>query len=1625
MAEVKNSFLSSKMNKDLDDRLIPNGEYRNAVNVSINKSTGENVGTAQTVLGNEQTIDFSTSLNAASLEVIGVFPDEVSNTIYAVLTNNIIDPYVPTGAVGNNTDYPANQSSITNGPIEITAAGATYTNEINGTTTAVSGSGTGLTVSVTVDGSGAITEAVIQTFGSGYAINDVVQVNGGNSAARLTIKSLLPNDHFIVAYNITTTNLVTIVQGSFLNFSTLYPITGINLLEELLFFTDNRNQPRKINITRTPPYYTTEDQISVAKYYPYETIELYQPSSIAGAVVQTETINAVSNSNVITFNPAASGTAPTISLGVTGIAATLLAAGQGYAVAASVPVEGGSGAGLLIQILTVSASGQGIATFQIVNEGVGYVTGDVVTVVQGSSSNTAELTISVVKENTFITDVTNWPNSIIVNQTQDLPAGMSVKLSEPETTMQDAISEYLPVEANAGGTGFFSVLSPTNFEVAIESYVGSSEIIGSNIFLKNASGNYIDTNIKVVGKTTSGTDFVIVASASLNGFSEYAANAVVRFAIPNPYFNQVFKDNGNIDFLSDKFVRFSYRYKFDDGEYSLMAPFTQPCFIPEQDGYFIGADINGDGVSDTEKAYRSTEVGFMENKVNKILLNIPLPSDANSLSYNFKVTEIDILYKESDQTSIKVVDSVPLLNNVQGTSDYYQYEYGSKPPFKTLPQSDTVRVFDKIPVKAASQEIASNRVIYGNFQDKHTPPSFLNYTLATGAKGVIGATVDPKFTISENKVTNYTSIVEYPNASLKENRTYEVGVVLADRFGRQSTVIFSRTKLSLLPSFIASSTYSQYRSLADNENTSTNPSGGILNFDGDSLKIQFIDIINSFKNQTTGAPGLYNGNANSQDYNPLGWYSFKIVVKQTEQDYYNVYIPMAMAAYPLDSTKEINTTSHIVLYNDNINKVPRDLQEVGPTQREFPSSVRMFGRVNSTNISQTGQFYPGRSASLSTTIATIKDLFDFEEFPVLSANQYVFYNYDYTGGAGATSGTDFTTSDGSSLIARIESSNDTRFGIAVPSGGKFSGKPQLNVFETAPTISNLDIYYETSTAGRIDLLNKAIAEGPAANVFTTLTDFVFILNEGFIGRNADPSNAASFNLNTRCTTPFQPVNFNGAPLGVASENVCELLSIVNQNGSENNEEGIPYFVSPSTGVSSDGIFGVEQVLDNSGIATGAFRIVLTKAGSADGGTGAPAVATTPGLVVAGGNGNTDSYNYTFVLKFENQAAAEPFIFEFTGTLENLFPPSTCPLPTPSGGIQVVDIDANKSYPCCCTNGGCNPVAIPPTVFDLAEGQIGPLFGVTCQNGSGTDSLDRLDMTFAITRLIETTVSGIDIVYDTPAEIEQRFIITQGPGPAGFPALSNQQAVISVPQQNLLNNNIKYVLTIRACDGGTPNLCQFCDITFEFLEQPVVIFDNGFAAIVPAPPAPPPILPGGVLSNRYSYDVCQGRYWSPTGGQGPIPSTAQSMVYFPINVQTLYADVKFRLEGVIYNAASTAEAVISGDVAINIVFNESGYNGTPLQVQNPSATGVYPTANGIKHTISGPITIPASGVVNFTSTSTLRLNVTQGSEGWGSQGSGDNTNVGMNVFIGGFGGDEQCFGNTKKPVVEVRLRAMVP
>ena len=730
MAEVKNSFLKSKMNKDLDSRLIPNGEYRDAVNVQVSRSEGDDVGALQNVLGNFELSNIGGDQGYYDIKCIGYCVDDSKDDVYMFFTN-----YLDTNAFGARPVF------------------STY-------------------------------------------------VDGGGYSKYF---------HGIYVYNTRTNTLNMLVEGLFLNFSINKPILGVNLLENVLFWTDDRNQPRKINVDKAksnPTFYNSEDKISVAKYYPYQSPLL-------------------------------------------------------------------------------------------------------------------------IKE----TDTSTPENPVY------------------ETTMYDASEEFLPD-----------------------------------------------------GTTT------------------------------NPYYDANFP--GDPRYLEDKFVRFSYRFKFKDGEYSLIAPFTQPCFIPKQDGYFI--------VDDEKTTISSTIVSFMENKVNKIKLQIPLPYAAENMESSLDIEEIDIIYKESDGIPLKVVETIPA-SDLSGSDRVYEYEYLSQKPYKTLPEDEVFRVYDKVPVRALAQEVVSNRVVYANFQDKHTPPKSLNYQVAGSEKY---SATNPEVDF------NAKSTIEYPNHTLKENRNYQVGVVLSDRYGRQSTVILSNNKDSKEADnpFGADTLYLPYRNVNDS-----------ISFFGDSLKMIFNEKILPNRNAITGDPGLYS------QTNPLGWYSYKIVVKQLEQDYYNVYTSGAIKGNPEVNTEQLDS-SFIVLINDNINKIPRDLSEVGPQDKSFRSSVRLFGRVENTTqaISSTGnkQYFPGNRTFTTNVIEDLFDIFDVAEavsnHPITDdSNPY----YTFLRGESNPFIGEFITSQ----------TGTDQFGVINQTISNVYVKTQnLAVLETAPTTSFLDIYYETSTSGLLSELNTAV-----------------------------------------------------------------------------------------------------------------------------------------------------------------------------------------------------------------------------------------------------------------------------------------------------------------------------------------------------------------------------------------------------------------------------------------------------------------------------------------------------------------------------------------------------------------------
>ena len=78
MAEIKNAFIKSRMNKDLDARLVPSGEYRDAMNISISQSEGGDVGAVENVKGNELKTLVQSLPAVANLVVIGNLMDDQS-----------------------------------------------------------------------------------------------------------------------------------------------------------------------------------------------------------------------------------------------------------------------------------------------------------------------------------------------------------------------------------------------------------------------------------------------------------------------------------------------------------------------------------------------------------------------------------------------------------------------------------------------------------------------------------------------------------------------------------------------------------------------------------------------------------------------------------------------------------------------------------------------------------------------------------------------------------------------------------------------------------------------------------------------------------------------------------------------------------------------------------------------------------------------------------------------------------------------------------------------------------------------------------------------------------------------------------------------------------------------------------------------------------------------------------------------------------------------------------------------------------------------------------------------------------------------------------------------------------
>ena len=285
MAEDKKSFLQGKMNQDLDDRVLPNGEYRSAQNIQISTSDASDIGSVQNLLGNSV----------------------VSNT----LNNNYSEIFVATQL--SVTFQGTAEFTLTLNPLPTNNQAIVLVNGVQ--IEDIFTGGVDVFNNVIPDGFNFfdIQENFIRVYGT-VNIGDVIEVRSisgletigcffdekdsrvfyfvtnytcpntnalgllGDIDGPTTALQANNNDLFcgIYMYDQQTNNTVLLVSGLFLNFSKTHTITGVSLIDDLLFFTDGLNQPRRINIElanpnslNIPTYYTTEDKISVAKFAPF------------------------------------------------------------------------------------------------------------------------------------------------------------------------------------------------------------------------------------------------------------------------------------------------------------------------------------------------------------------------------------------------------------------------------------------------------------------------------------------------------------------------------------------------------------------------------------------------------------------------------------------------------------------------------------------------------------------------------------------------------------------------------------------------------------------------------------------------------------------------------------------------------------------------------------------------------------------------------------------------------------------------------------------------------------------------------------------------------------------------------------------------------------------------------------------------------------------------------------------------------------------------------------------------------------------------------------------------------------------------------------------------------------
>ena len=734
MPELKHNFTAGRMNKDLDERLVPKGEYRHAENIEVMTSEDSNIGSVQTSLGNILVSDMlPAEKKRCTPACVGSVVDEKNNKAYYFLSGKLkstaqLAIFKTEHVVGSDLIIEYDQHLDRTTPVVVDI----YEVRIDGQAGLPYPGSSFDEFDVPITSPGAV-NGPVEGLRPGMILSEMV---GTPSQPSSTPPSFLPAEEIIITeifpsttnpgthYTIRLSSNITGVTSSewlglsyivfesprFLNFDPHHLITGINIIDDMLFWTDNRYEPKKVNIKRGI-------EGSQLNHQPF-----YLQNSKNNTV---HTLLIVNDGLVIDYFYTG------IPLGPMGYPTALKE--EHITVLKKSPLtppmldtssiaERRNWANIPTPITTTIGGPNSIAPGGVLQNGyswAGVLDGNTNLWSAGASRPLYPVgTTSIDANNT-----TNWGYDPVNFPTlTDHPNPMAW-LDEPVNFQE---GDILLVTDNLDGHTI-------------------NDFVDYQVKLRVISSNSTPSNQQLVRHPNSGNfNFEIVAMDP--GITREKRMWYVRL------------DDQNKPLYELKFSRFAYRYKYEDGEYSSFSPFSEPAFLTDEFDYH------------PSKGFNLGMVNALKRLFIKDFVPENIPDD---------VVEVDLLYKESNMPQVYTVRSFkkgekewdrPGTGNNKGS-----FEIKSDLIHGLVESIQLLRPWDNVPRKALAQEVVGNRLIYGNY--------IQNYSIHDKR----GKEIKPEFVTSIS--SKEVDTVKHAEKSLKSYRNYQLGIVYKDTYGRETPVL--------------------------------------------------------------------------------------------------------------------------------------------------------------------------------------------------------------------------------------------------------------------------------------------------------------------------------------------------------------------------------------------------------------------------------------------------------------------------------------------------------------------------------------------------------------------------------------------------------------------------------------------------------------------------------------------------------------------------------------------------------------------------------------------------------------------------------------------------------------------